>query len=184
MNTEIQAMPKMIHLDSNEVKVQQQRIQKLFNQGKLTYVEDYKGAKMYHEGNQNVFSWSLFDESELIYFVQVRTVELFNGKAVRQTLVRRNKANGKSVKFAQYIVFNKLLPIYGTVASDCQQSEDGQRLWHFLVDDALLKGLKVTVLNTNDKTEDEFVSLPEFLHHKVWGSADWFQRIVIVISAK
>jgi len=118
-------------------------------------------------------------------FVLVKGVQLFNGDAVRQTLVARDKSYAVSAGIAQHIIFNKLLQKYKAIASDCQQSEDGMRLWTNLVGSVLIgKRLKVCLLNTNDKTEQLINSPSELDEHHVWGESSYHQRFILVISEK
>lgn len=178
------AMPQLIHLSKAEVEAAKKNVTKLYSQKKLTFIEKYKGADLYFEGDDLNQSWSLFHEGVLVYFVLAKKVQLFNGDAVRQTLVDRSKGHAVSAGIAQHVIFKKLIPKYHAIASDCQQSSDGLGLWTNLIGSILVDKpqLTVSLLNTNDKTEQVIHTPAELDSHHVWGESTYYQRFILVIS--
>lgn len=178
------AMPQLTHLSKVEVEQAKKDITKLHNQKKLQFVEKYNSADLFFEGDDLNQSWSLFHNNAIVYFVLVKKVQLFNGDAVRQTLVDRTSEDELSQGIAQYVIFNKLIPKYHSIASDCQQSDHGRRMWVNLIGTVLSSKplLKINLLNTNDKTELEIDSIPKLAKHHVWGESSYYQRFILVIS--
>lgn len=103
----------------------------------------------------------------------------------RQVLVWRKpiKTSVYAAGFAKHVFWNVLFSKYKMLVSDSQQTHKGRDFWIFIVGDALDKGKKVRLFETNT-TEVWDVSSKEELAekaHTVWGTASWFQRILVVV---
>ena len=73
--------------------------------------------------------------------------------------------------FATHMVFSVFLPEYGKVVSDEIQTRDGRKFWIALMTTALARGLRVSLLNTQDNKE---VDIPDVDALAVWCNPDGF----------
>lgn len=131
---------------------------------------------------------SRVNADKIVYFVKYQTVEmpagtLPNVKSVRQVLVWRNRDSIYTGEVAKEIFWEKLFPRFNCLVSDSQQSPDGKRFWLVAVKHALTNGLKVRIVNTNDRSFQDISGIDQFndLESTTWGSANWFQRVIVAI---
>ena len=125
---------------------------------------------------------------EVVYFVRIRKVEnsLLPRPANRQVLVWRKKT-GEVMSFlngiAKWVFWNFVFGQHQCAVSDTVQTEEGARFWTYIVQDALEKHNRVRVINTNDNTFKDYSSYSQFVKDdgKIWGTAEWFTRMVIAV---
>lgn len=121
------------------------------------------------------------------YFVKYSAIDFNQSvvprKAIRQVLVWRNPKNLTIVDVAKNLFWDELWPMYKCLASDSQQTGDGQRFWSSAVGSALQKGLTVRIVNTNDNKFNDVTTAEEFddLIPGTWGTTSWFQRMIVII---
>ena len=149
-------------------------------------------VKLYQVDISGVGYYFVYDDKKtnderIQYFVKYSTVDfsksIIPSKAMRQVLVWRNPTNATVVGIAKDVFWNHLWPKYKCLASDSQQTTDGQRFWSSAVGSALQKGLTVRIINTNDNTFKDTTSLDDFSEAVpgTWGTTKWFQRMIVII---
>lgn len=125
------------------------------------------------------------------YAAKVKKVEqhpslIPQGFAGRQVLIKKFTSS-PSFRISQFI-FWLILEKYGTIVSDIHQTPDGRSFWGYRMLEALEKGHKVQMLDTNSR-EITTITSPEQLdmmcyNGEIWGDANWFTRILLCISKK
>lgn len=110
------------------------------------------------------------------------------GSFVWQSLVWSLPSAAYVAGLPQLIFFEKLLPKFGTIATDSQQTWDGRRFWKLRIADAFNKQLNVFFYNFANHeiikidSYDDFESLSA--RKDVWGETDKHKMKRMVISNK
>ncbi len=167
----------------------------LENVNAATIVQEYdEDASLYELRLKGVGYYFIYDRSRALgerveYFVRYRNIDLdpslAPAKAVRQVLLWRDKSirSAYSANVTKQVFWERLFPRHGCLASDKQQTDDGQRFWSTAVGTALDGGLTVRIVNTNDRTFVDVVTKKDFKNqiNATWGTTTWFQRMVVLI---
>ena len=108
-------------------------------------------------------------------------------KALMQSKVWRNDFGPPAEEVLRPIFFEELLPKFGRMATDWDQTDAGMRMWKNLVADALRRGLHVYWFNmedadsikiTNIINKQELIDLSDL----IWGTGDYYRMQIVVIS--
>jgi hypothetical protein len=154
-------MPELIEdtsFDLDDETVRKNLLSRLLDKSSMELVGTYKGLNFYVTGrNSNGGYWFLLDKtgSDLAYVCRFVTLGAssmqFKSKVITQVAVWRNFDVYVSRAFPAYIFFRMLLPKYGVVMTDNQQTKDGRRFWQARMGDALHKGLFVYTFDQNTR---------------------------------
>lgn len=110
------------------------------------------------------------------------------GSFLRQSLVWRSKYVDYNNTLPHEIFFNTLLPKYGTIATDGDQTDDGRRFWSYQIKYAFDKNLNVYYYNLATKgliPIDNMMTFEEIKQkYKIWGADKSRQKQLIVITNK
>ena len=155
------SMPELIEdtsFDLDDETVRKNLLSRLLDKSSMELVGTYKGLNFYVTGrNSNGGYWFLLDKtgSDLAYVCRFVTLGAssmqFKSKVITQVAVWRNFDVYVSRAFPAYIFFRMLLPKYGVVMTDNQQTKDGRRFWQARMGDALHKGLFVYTFDQNTR---------------------------------
>lgn len=105
------------------------------------------------------------------------------GYAGRQVLIKKFN-NTQKTGVAKFIFWELVMPEFGCMVSDFQQTESGRGFWEYRIDEALEKGFVVRMLDTNSntvvvlKTREDFWNLSD----QIWDMRSWFTRIILSIA--
>jgi len=132
------------------------------------------------------------DESYVAYFVQYKpiTYSKLGLKALRQALVwRKTKGDIVATSMPLRVFFEILLPKFGQIISDYEQTEFGRDFWLRAVDMAFEKNLFVYVVNRIGKDGDKLIRLDSFsdlvdLKDFLWAPIERNKRVLLLISNK
>ena len=125
------------------------------------------------------------DNNKLLYFVNYNTVKIINTKSVRQTLVHNvDKTHPRTAGLAKHIVINILLPRFGVIASDIEQSMDGERLWVYLIDFSIDVNKVIYLVSVNSKKVTKLSSSQDntLILRSAWSENESSKDLVFVIS--
>lgn len=155
------SMPELIEdtsFDLDDDASRKELFTKLTNKLSVERIGSYKGLEFYATGrSSNEGYWFLLNKrgTDLAYVCRFITLGAssmqFKAKVVTQIAVWRNYNYAESRAFPAYIFFRMLLPKYGVVMSDSQQTNDGRKFWQSRMLDALHKGLFVYTFDQNTR---------------------------------
>jgi len=125
------------------------------------------------------------------YFVNYDATKfknMFDHKFARQVLVHRNSYSPKSAGIPKTVFFDYLLPTFGGIVSDDQQTDKGRQFWTNAIIDALKQPNKYDVYiikkSSNElipvETFDEFDSKGS----EIWGNEISFKFVLLAIVQK
>lgn len=129
-------------------------------------------------------------DKQIRYFVRVSKVNEAGMTFARQVLVWREKSSFPAMGFAIHVFFKILLPEYGALITDVQQTEKGRDFW-LLATSMVLRGEhqgKVYLLDKQKRpakltpiTQPDQVinSAPE-----IWGDDHPFQDKLLIVTKK
>jgi hypothetical protein len=146
----------------------------------------YHGSDVYDFGTNPRYI-VLARNNEVIYFVVVSPINIGRIKTSRQVLVWRDPDTGSNVGFANKVFFEHLLPTYGLIVSDTQQSPDGKRFWLWSIDQALKSGLHAYYLDSSVRSP-RLVPILDVSdldpHSNIWGTNSINKKRLLLISEK
>ena len=153
----------------------------------------YRRATYYVVGDAHVgIAYVVLVDSEgrVIYFVRHRPIKANGFRLGRQVLVWRDRSSPEAGGFAEYVFFQYLLPKFGALVADQEQTDVGHVFWQNSLRHALEKyqGLHAYFLDRRStpnrlvdlKTYDDVVTYKNDL----WGSSEGHKRTFAVISNK
>lgn len=148
----------------------------------------YRGADVYEFGDDGVRFTVLVHNDKVVYFVRYKRVRYSGFKLGRQVLLWRDKNNDPVTGgFAQKVFFGTLLPRYGTLIADKEQTKNGAAFWSNAILGAFARGLKVYCLDRVSKVQlTELTNEQEVEAHadKLWGTTNAHHYTFAVISQK
>jgi len=111
---------------------------------------------------------------------------LLKGRMIRQVLVQRNHFSIDSANIPKKVFFDYLLPTFGTIVTDEEQTADGKKFWLHATSEALDNPDKYTVYVLN-KTKGQTIEIVDHEHFKsltdsIWGDTENFKNIWVAIS--
>lgn len=149
----------------------------------------WRDADVYEfgDGSSNSYIF-LVENGKVTYFVRYQRVRYAGLALGRQVLVLRNEMTPATAGFAQHVFFSKLLPKYGMLIADKQQTEFGKNFWLNATDRAFGVGLHVYFLDRRSaphllKKLDSDADIHQ-LRNEIWGTSKEFQNTFLIISQK
>ena len=147
----------------------------------------YRGAPVYMFGDGEQKSYIfLVENGEVIYLLKYHKVRYSGVKLGRQVLVVRARMTTATNQFARHVFFKILLPKYGALIADKQQTKFGRNFWEHAITDAINQNLHVYFLDRR--------SAPNVLHEiksdsdvekfspDIWGNSKGHELTFAVIS--
>jgi hypothetical protein len=148
----------------------------------------YRGASIYKFGDDETGYIVLVHSNEVVYFVRHRRIRYGGFRLGRQVLLWRDKRNDPVTGgFAQTVFFNILLPRYGALIADKEQTRNGAAFWSNAIISAFTRGLHVYCLDRRGKvtlTELKNESDVEGFAPVLWGTTKAHLLTFGVISNK
>lgn len=179
MKSNLEEMPQLIPcLNDITVKEASLLISKAIKDGSATQIDVVRNQKIYQVGD--LIAAAIGDQPT--YVVRHKQIHLRDSAAGRQILIKRLDPRGPGI--GQHIFWNILFPKYKVLATDSQQTTQGQGFWLYRVHEALQKRIPVTVIDTNGWVQTPYTSLADFEEDlsSVWGTSSWFQRMIVKIG--
>ena len=147
----------------------------------------HKGADVYQFGDGTDVAYIfLVEKDEVTYFVKYRKISHNGFRLGRQVLVLRIKMTAATGGFAQYVFFNVLLPKYGALIADQQQTEFGRNFWANAIVRAFAQKFHVYFLDRRSTPNalHEIKNDSDLDHYapQIWGESRGHERTFAVIS--
>jgi hypothetical protein len=154
---------------------------------RASLVEHYqRGGDLYHVGDNSNGYYFLDVDGEVIYFVRYRKILGGGNTFGRQVLVARLADRGEATKVAAHVFFKYLLPKFGALSTDTQQTKHGRQFWLFALSEALAEGHHVYAYDRrstpNTLTELHSQSELSSVQSMLWGTDQGHKRTHAVIS--
>ena len=146
----------------------------------------YKNGDVYEFGDAENGYIVLVSEDQVDYFVRIKRVSHNRLRLGRQVLLWRNRNSDAAAGFAQRVFFTRLLPRYGALIADKEQTKSGSQFWQNAVESALGRGLYVYFLDRRSRNTKlvpirDLGDLQEH-HEALWGTARQHLLTFAVIS--
>jgi CTP:phosphocholine cytidylyltransferase-like protein len=187
-------MPQIIHsLGKYDTENTRQRCLMSLKNGSASFVESLSSsASLYKIGNDNAGIYFSILNNSVGYFADYKKVQMSDllvpsEHGIRQVLINSYSNMGPAkIGVGKLIFWNHLFPKFHCLMSDSQQTETGRAFWEYRIVEAFERNLTVRMVDTNDKTFVELSSIDDLhsLSSKVWGTQNWFQRIILIIISK
>jgi len=152
-------------------------------------IEDERNL-FYRVGNNREGWYAGFDKKMglLYYLVHYERASSFIGKPITQTQIWRWHTNLFAQGITERVVFEILIPKFGSIMSDEYHTPDGKRFWESLLARAERRKHYYGLLNL--KTKDVFLpeineTVQDFLDRvssEAWGDSEKFQNMRFIIS--
>lgn len=128
-----------------------------------------------------------YDKNKVSYYMKYKTGnDSTLGPYLWQSLVWRSKDDTYVIDLPHNLFFKKLLPKYGTVCTDGQQTPDGRKFWNYQITYALKHNINVYYYNLKSK---ELVKITDPMHftkaiteYDIWGDSKQYQNKLMVIT--
>lgn len=154
-------------------------------------IMQYREADVYEFGAPGSMSYLVLveiDSGEILYFVRHKLIKANNKRFGRQVLVWRDKQAPQAAKFASYVFFEYLLPKYGALIADQEQTERGRAFWQYAIAHAMDIGEHVYFLDRRS-TPNRLIPIEsqrelKFYEPQMWGTTEGHRRTFAVISNK
>lgn len=148
----------------------------------------YKNGDVYEFGDSENGYIVLVSEDQVDYFVRIKRISHNRLRLGRQVLLWRNRDSDASGGFAQVVFFTRLLPRYGALIADKEQTKNGSQFWQNAVISALGRNLYVYFLDRRSRQTklipiDDLDDLQEH-HAELWGKSRAHLLTFVVISQK
>ena len=156
---------------------------------KLDVIDTDANVALYEleEGrNGYFFIWEPSTNS-VIYVMRYSTVcfdkKLGIAESARQILIWRSSNSVFVYGIWRKIFWDYLMPKYGVIVSDSEQTDDGARIWMGVAAKAFETGYTVRLMDTNDSTFIDMHTKAEFDMSKesAWGSSSFFRRKIFAV---
>lgn len=182
-----EAPPPMLidPLDSSDL---QKESQEYWNKNKSRF-KPTDTEYLYKSGDDHNGYFMFVVNDEVEYFVKFKDVRnIIDQKVTRQVLVHRNKSGVLSAGIPKIVFFDYLIPMFGGIVTDTQQTYNGKRFWEGVATDALKQPNKYDVYIVN-RSSKEIVKLTNQKHFNdnvknIWGDSRLFEYILIAIIQK
>jgi len=152
----------------------------------LEHYPDSQGGELFSVGDNTNGYYYLKVDDEIIYFVRYRKVKANGNSFGRQVLVARKRSNVLSTGVALHVFYKYLLPRFGALISDTQQTQHGKAFWDYAIAEAFKKPLLVYFLDRRSTPNRALplVSPKDVDKHskEIWGTDDGHLRTHVVIS--
>lgn len=111
----------------------------------------YRGADVYEFGDTETGYVVLWADNEVQYFVRFKRIRHNGFRLGRQVLLWRNKDSLATAGFARKVFFDVLLPRYGALIADKEQTRNGAAFWANAIGNALDRKLYVYCLDRRSR---------------------------------
>ena len=154
---------------------------------------EFKGEPWFVLGdNQNGYVVLVSSKSgEIIYFVRFVKKSIFSNQLGRQVLLWRSKEADEdghvaAAGFARYVFFRYLLPKFGALISDTQQTGRGRDFWDYALETAFEESKFVYMLQAKPRVLVLLSSLADVKANAktIWGYIPDHEKTGIIISTK
>lgn len=167
------------------------QLEKVVSQKKpklLARYPDAKGGSLFTTGDDTNGYYYLVEDEKNFYFVRYRMIKANGNRFGRQVLVARKESSVRSTGIALYVFYKYLLPRFGALLTDTQQTLLGKRFWSYALHQAFVQNFHVYCL---DRKSTPNILIPikdaESLDRKsylIGGSSTGHLRTHAVISMK
>ncbi len=150
----------------------------------------YLGQAIYNFGDSETGYVILYDEksSDILYFVRYKRIRHNGFRLGRQVLVWRNSLHPSTGGFARHVFFKLLLPKYGALIADKEQTKNGAAFWTNSINEAFSQNLYVYVLDRRSRKTSlvQLFDTQDVIRWKdvLWGSTKSHELVFAVISQK
>ena len=173
--SDVEATKIISPLTESNIRLFLDRLYKKLKGPSAKYIGKYRGGRVYAFGDLQVGYVVLVDEDgDIVYFVRHKRVSHNALRLGRQVLLWRHSGSLISYGFAQHIFFDYLLPEYGALISDKEQTRDGKRFWSNAIAHALDLKKKVYFLDRryNSNTLHPIESSRDVKRYEndIWGT--------------
>lgn len=181
-----QLIPNLNKVDDLDIyTVNRSKFKMLRGVEKLIYHTFDKTHILYNTNNQ--YFCLDYDKNKVTYYMEFKVnTDRMLGTYLWQTLVWRSKVDPYTIDLPHEIFFTELLPKYGTVCTDGQQTADGRRFWNYQITYALKHNINVYYYNMQSK---ELVKIDDMLHftnviaqYDVWGETPNHKNKLMIIT--
>ena len=148
----------------------------------------YRGGNVHTFGDMGNGYLILVEDGEIVYFVRHRAIKHNGFQLGRQVLVWRKKGSFAAAGFSSHVFFKILLPKYGALIADQEQTEDGRQFWMVATGLAFQQNLNVYFLDRRS-SPNQLIQLQddqELRKYKdaIWGTTQGHRRTFVVLSNK
>lgn len=190
--TSLLEMPKIIPALSIEdnldlYSVNQAKYKELFTSNANVY-KKFDNARVVYQSGKKFYCLDAL-RREVTYFMEYNVNSNKTlGSFLWQSLVWRSKKVEYNKTLPHEIFFDTLLPKYGVITTDGDQTDEGRRFWSYQVKFALDKNFFLYYHNLQTKELQQFKSMLEFddliKKFNIWGNSNLHRQKLIVISNK
>jgi hypothetical protein len=138
-------------LETNLVQYVREKLQEKLNSSSIKPKWNWQGAPVYEIGDSENGYVVLWDNNEVQYFVRVRRIRHNGFRLGRQVLLWRNPKSEVTNGFAQKVFFSVLLPKYGALIADKEQTKNGSAFWGNAIVSAFDRNLHVYFLDRRSR---------------------------------
>lgn len=152
----------------------------------LEHYPDANGGELFSVGDDTNGYYYLKVDDDLIYFVRYRRVKANGNSFGRQVLVARKRSNILSTGVALHVFYKYLLPRFGALVSDTQQTQHGKAFWDYAIAAAFKRAILVYFLDRRATPNRVLrMSTPKDVDlnsKEIWGTEQGHLRTHVVIS--
>ena len=176
-------------LETSLVEYVKEKLKEKLAKHSAKKISTYRGADVYSFGDDENGYITLVSDNQVVYFVRVRRIRHNGFRLGRQVLLWRDPQAGLVTSgFAQRVFFNILLPRYGALIADKEQTRNGAAFWSNACDAALARGLNVYCLDRRSRksvlTKLEDSEALDAFAKTLWGNTPAHSLTFAVISNK
>lgn len=172
-------------IDLSNYSINKAKYNELIKLPKQIYKQYDDKHIVYH--SSNMFFCLDYERKEITYYMEYDTsFTLKIGSFLWQSLVWRSNHVLYNRTLPHEIFFNVLLPKYGVIATDGQQTVDGKRFWTYQISHAFNNNLYVHYFNLKTK---ELIHIIDLMHFdklanelSIWGDDSTHKHKLILIS--
>jgi len=130
------------------------------------------------------------ETKQILYYMQYETSysSKLGGSFLWQSLIWRAKNVLQVKRLPHEIFFKILLPKYGTIITDGQQTDKGQNFWNYQIHNAINNNLNVYYYEDLSNYLEKINSEREFElainKHDIWGDTKAHEHKLMVITSK
>lgn len=172
-----------------DTSVHQKEITSYYNANKSKFLPT-NTEYLYKSGNDHNGYYIFIKDDTIDYFVKYKAISyqnILNGRMLRQVLVERFGHTIFSAGIPKEVFFDYLLPTFGSIITDTQQTVDGKKFWENAIHYALKNLNKYSIYVVDKKSSSHIAikinSLKEFgvLVEHIWGTNECFKYMLVVI---
>lgn len=145
-------------------------------------------TQIIYNSNKMFFCLDLENKKVLYYMQYDTSFSNTLGSFLWQSLVWRDKHSPQVKLLPHKIFFEELLPKYGIIATDGDQTEDGRRFWEYQIAHALENNINVFYFNLTSKELQSIKTLVDFdkaiRKFDIWGDTKEHQQKLMLITTK